>query len=46
LKGDRREQAYHKVGEDTIYLRKPRAAAYEKLDHPFYQQIVAGSAGY
>jgi citronellyl-CoA synthetase len=48
LKGDLRDQAYHpdKVGEDTIYIRKPRAAGYEQLDHPFYQQIVAGSAGY
>lgn len=48
LKGDLREQAYHldRVGEDTLYVRKPRSAGYERLDAEFYQQIVAGSAGY
>jgi citronellyl-CoA synthetase len=48
LKGDLREQAYHpdKVGDDLVYVRKPRSAAYERLDDVFYQKLMEGSAGY
>ena len=48
LKGDLREQAFHldKVGEDRIYVRKPRSNRYEPLDQAFYQQLIAGKAGY
>ena len=48
LKGELREQAYHldKVGDDEIYVRKPRGETYERLDGDFYQCIVDGGAGY
>ncbi|MFT4519492.1 MAG: citronellyl-CoA synthetase [Halioglobus sp.] len=48
LKGELREQAFHpvKVGDDTLYVRKPRSAGYEPLDDKFYRQLVDGSAGY
>jgi hypothetical protein len=47
-KNQLREDAYHpdRVDGDTIYVRKPRSAAYELLDAAFYQQIVAGTSGY
>ncbi|MDZ7784661.1 MAG: AMP-binding protein [Halioglobus sp.] len=48
LKGELREQAYHldRVGDDEIYVRRPRGETYERLDADFYAQIVDGSAGY
>jgi citronellyl-CoA synthetase len=48
LKGELREQAYHpdRVGNDDIYVRKPRGKSYERLDADFYGCIVDGSAGY
>lgn len=48
LKGELREQAFHfdKVGEDLIYLRKPRGTCYEPLGEEFYQQLVVGEGGY
>jgi citronellyl-CoA synthetase len=48
LKGELREQSYHldRVGDDIIYVRKPRSTGYERLDRAFYQQLVDGSAGY
>ncbi|MEH6589797.1 MAG: long-chain-acyl-CoA synthetase [Halioglobus sp.] len=48
LKGELREQAYHldKVGDDTIYVRKPRAEGYQLLDAEFHQQLLDASAGY
>jgi citronellyl-CoA synthetase len=48
LKGELREQAYHpdQVGDDEIYIRKPRTDVYERLDPTFYQQILDASAGF
>ncbi|MEM1112844.1 MAG: long-chain-acyl-CoA synthetase [Pseudomonadota bacterium] len=48
LKGELREQSYHldKVGDDTIYVRKPRSEGYELLDEDFYRRLLAKSAGY
>lgn len=48
LKGELREQAFHfdKVGEDLIYVRKPRGQRYELLVDEFYQHLVAGEGGY
>jgi citronellyl-CoA synthetase len=48
LKGNLREEAYHpdRVGEDTIYVRKPRSPVYELLDDTFYRKIMDSSAGY
>ncbi len=48
LKGELREQAYHpaKVGNDVIFVRKPRGDTYERLDAEFYQRLLDGSAGY
>ena len=48
LKGDLREQSFHpdKVGDDILYLRKPRSDRYELLDAGFYEQLLAGKAGY
>ncbi|MFT6958713.1 MAG: citronellyl-CoA synthetase [Halieaceae bacterium] len=48
LKGDLREHAYHRdqVADDTIYVRKPRSAAYELLDETFYRLLIEGKAGY
>ena len=48
LKGELREQAYHldKVGDDEIYVRKPRSDGYERLDTAYYPKILDGSAGY
>lgn len=48
LKGELREQSYHldRVGDDTVYVRKPRSAGYELLDRTFYQQLIDGNAGY
>ncbi|MEH6567503.1 MAG: long-chain-acyl-CoA synthetase [Halioglobus sp.] len=48
LKGDLRKQAFHpdKVGDDIIYLRKPRSDCYERLDGDFYEQLLAGNGGY
>jgi citronellyl-CoA synthetase len=48
LKGDLREESYHldRVGDDTVYVRKPRSACYELLDRTFYQQLIDGTAGY
>ena len=48
LKGELREQAYHpdRVGDDTIYVRKPRSERYELLDEDFYQELMEKRAGY
>ena len=48
IKGDLREQAFHldKVGEDPIYVCKPRSQHYERLDQHFYQQIIEGASGF
>ena len=48
LKGELREQAFHldKVGEDSIYVCKPRSTGYELLDTDFYQHLLNGTAGY
>lgn len=47
-KTDLREQAFHldKVGGDTVYVRKPRSAAYEPLEADFYQAILSGASGF
>lgn len=47
-KNDLRKEAYHldKVGDDPIYVRKPGADRYERLDQAFHDQIMAGDAGY
>jgi len=46
-KGDLREAAFHpnKVS-DELYVWKPGASGYEKLDGEFYEKIMAGEAGY
>ena len=43
-----REQAFHldQVGQDAIYVRPPKASAYQRLDHDFYQHLCSGRAGY
>lgn len=48
LKGELREQAFHpgKVGEDELYVRRPRSEHYEVLGADFYREIIAGNAGY
>ncbi|MEH6581580.1 MAG: long-chain-acyl-CoA synthetase [Halioglobus sp.] len=48
LKGDLREQAFHsdKVGDDPVYVRKPRSKQYEALDASFYKKLLAGKGGY
>ena len=48
LKGDLREHAYHpeKVGSDPIYVKKPGASSYSKLEQDFYGHILNKSAGY
>lgn len=45
-KGDLREGAYHpaKVTDD-LYVWKPGASAYERMDQEFYEKIMAGEAG-
>ncbi len=46
-KGDLREAAYHtdKVTDD-IYVWKPGGSGYEKMDAGFYDEIIAGNAGF
>ena len=48
LKGELRQQAFHlaRVGQDEIYVRKPRSQDYEPLDEAFYAELTAGAAGY
>ncbi|WP_175580215.1 long-chain-acyl-CoA synthetase [Kineobactrum sediminis] len=48
LKGTLREQAYHleRMGDDEVYVRKPRSSHYERLDVAYYPTILDGSAGY
>ncbi len=47
LKGNLQKEAYHaNVCQDPLYVLKPKSNQYELLDESFYQQIVAGSAGY
>ena len=48
VKGDLREQAFHldRVGDDPVYVRKPRGEQYERLDDVFYQQLIEGKGGY
>jgi len=43
-----REQAFHldQVGQDAIYVRPPKASAYQRLDNDFYQNLCSGRAGY
>ncbi len=45
-KGDLREAAFHpdKVSDD-IYVWKPGASAYEKMDAAFYEKIMNAEAG-
>ena len=46
-KGDLREAAYHPDQvTDDIYVWKPGASGYEKLDAAFYDEIKAGTAGF
>ncbi len=46
-KGDLREAAFHpEKCPDDLYVWKPGATAYEKLDDDFYQKIMAGEAGF
>jgi len=46
-KGDLREAAYHpdKCADD-IYVWKPGAMAYEKMDTAFYDKVMAAEAGF
>ncbi len=48
LKGELRDQAFQldKVGEDLIYVRKPRGARYEQLDRNYCNELLAGNGGY
>jgi len=47
LKGNLQKEAYHaNVCQDPLYVLKPKSNQYELLDESFYQQIMAGSAGY
>jgi len=46
-KGDLREAAYHLDRcSDDIYVWKPGATAYEKLDTSFYEKVMAAEAGF
>jgi len=46
-KGELREQAFHlEKCSDPLFVLKPGASRYEALDQAFYQQIMAGTAGY
>ncbi|MDZ7781633.1 MAG: hypothetical protein U5K56_01335 [Halioglobus sp.] len=47
-KSELREQAYHpgRVGDDIVYVRKPHSERYARLDRPFYEQLMRGSAGF
>lgn len=47
-KAELREQAYHpdRVGDDVVYVRKPHGECYERLDSPFYERLMQGSAGF
>ncbi len=48
VKSKLREEAFHldKVGDDLIYVRKPRSASYEVLKQDFYTSLREGDAGY
>ena len=46
-KAELREQAYHlDQCPDPLFVLKPGSNEYEALDRAFYQQILAGTAGY
>ncbi len=46
-KGDFREAAYHPAKiTDDIYVWKPGATGYEKMDIEFYEKVMAGEAGF
>ena len=46
-KGELREAAYHPDKcTDDIYVWKPGAKAYEKMDTAFYEKIMAAEAGF
>lgn len=46
-KGDLRDEAYHPDRcADDVYVLKPGATEYVRLDDAFYRRIVAGDAGY
>jgi citronellyl-CoA synthetase len=46
-KGDLREAAYHPdKSTDDIYVWKPGASSYEKMDAEFYGKIIAAEAGF
>ncbi|MFN3237733.1 MAG: long-chain-acyl-CoA synthetase, partial [Pseudomonadales bacterium] len=45
-KGELREAAYHPDKcPDDVYVMKPGAEKYEKLDAEYYDKIMAGEAG-
>ncbi len=47
VKGDLKKEGYDLgVVTDPIYVMKPRASAYERLERGFFTEIKAGTAGY
>jgi citronellyl-CoA synthetase len=47
VKGDLKKQGYDiNAVADPIYVMKPRASVYERLERGFYNEIVAGTSGY
>ena len=47
-KNELREEAFHidKVGNDAIYVRKPKSDTYCILDEDYYSVISSGNAGF
>ncbi|MBF2755321.1 MAG: long-chain-acyl-CoA synthetase [Gammaproteobacteria bacterium AqS3] len=48
LKGELREQAYHldRIGDDEIFVRKPKSGVYERLDEAYHRVIQDEQAGF
>lgn len=48
VKGRLRKEAYHldEVGDDVIFVRKPRSKGYERLDREYYESLCRGEGGF
>jgi citronellyl-CoA synthetase len=48
VKGRLRKEAYHldEVGDDVIFVRKPRSKGYDRLDREYYEALCRGEGGF
>lgn len=48
MKNHLKKDSYHldQVGDDKIYVLKPKSKQYQPLDEEFYQRIISSQAGY